>query len=75
MVTRAGLRPDRLLLVGGFGDSPYLQLRLESHYGARHSLVHSQQPNAARAATPPAAPASCKCGALTSWPPRRQLHG
>ncbi len=46
MVTRAGLRPDRLLLVGGFGDSPYLQLKMENRYGARQGLL-SGSPDAA----------------------------
>ncbi len=33
MVQRAGVRPDRLLLVGGFGSSAYLQLKMENKFG------------------------------------------
>ena len=35
MVTRAGFKPDKLLLVGGFGSSLYLRSRLESTFGTR----------------------------------------
>ena len=44
MVTRAGLRPDRLLLVGGFGSSAYLQLKLENRFGGRRCLLCGAAP-------------------------------
>jgi hypothetical protein len=37
MVTRAGVRPDHLLLFGGFGSSAYLQLKLENRFGERNT--------------------------------------
>jgi hypothetical protein len=33
MVQRAGIKPDRLLLVGGFGSSAYLRHRMQERFG------------------------------------------
>ncbi len=81
MVTRAGLRPDRLLLVGGFGSSSYLQLKLENRFGAWRHLLHGAAPTQRRAACT----ASCTAAFLnpSSLPPlpgrpaplHRQLRG
>ncbi len=53
MVDRAGLRPDRLLLVGGFGFSPYLRDKLEARFGER---VLSARTLHAALFTPPLTP-------------------
>jgi hypothetical protein len=36
VVQRGGVWPDRLVLMGGFGGSPYLQMKVQSRFGEWH---------------------------------------
>jgi len=44
-----GLKPQQVLLVGGFGGSPYLQQELRGHLGDRAPLISVPDPDSAEA--------------------------
>ncbi len=52
MVQRGGMRPDRLVLVGEFGSSPYLRLKMEGRFGGWHPTACSPSPLSPGSAVP-----------------------
>jgi hypothetical protein len=52
MVQRGGVRPDRLVLVGEFSSSSYLQLKMEGRFGGWHPTACSPSPLCPGSAVP-----------------------